>query len=93
MNYVVFSIETTSRKCFGQNITKNKYFEAVMIRKITLFILELLPIIYLKAHSVTMLRVCNPALSRDRNDEEKNISFFGPSVLRAPAEQLRWPLF
>ena len=33
----------------------SKYYEVVMIRKFTLFILELLPIIYLKAFSVTML--------------------------------------
>jgi hypothetical protein len=57
----------------------SKYFEVVMIRKITLFIMELLSNIYLKAFSVTMLCVGNQALSRDRNDEVKNISFFSSS--------------
>jgi hypothetical protein len=57
----------------------SKYFEVVMIRKITLFILELLSNIYLKAFSVTMLCFSNPALSRDRNDEEKNLLFFSSS--------------
>ena len=57
----------------------SKYFEVVMIRKITLFILELLSNIYLKAFSVTMLCFSNPALSRDRNDEENFLLFFSSS--------------
>jgi hypothetical protein len=52
----------------------SKYIEVVMIR--SLFILELLSNIYLKAFSVTMLCAGNPALSRDRNDEEKKYFIF-----------------
>ena len=54
-------------------------FKVVMIREIMMFISELLSNIYFIAFVVTMLCVGNPALSRDRNDEEKNILFFSSS--------------
>jgi hypothetical protein len=57
----------------------SKYFKVVMIIKITLFIVELLPIIYLKAFSVTMLELVTQLSLGTGMMKKKLFSFFSSS--------------